>query len=74
MMGFENEKKAFDCVEMKREIQGKILQEFAGLTPEEQQELTRKRIEADPVLGPLWRRSQTDSNPPADGPSDQHSR
>lgn len=51
-------KKDFDCVEMKNGIQAKLLEEYAGLTREEIREKRRQRIEADPVLGPLFGRTK----------------
>lgn len=48
--------KTFDCVQMKRDIQRKILKEMASLSPEEQREKTERDILSDPVLGPIWRR------------------
>lgn len=54
--------KKFDCVEMKNQIQAKILQEFAGLTPKEQKRLTEDRIKSDPILGPVWSRARKNQN------------
>lgn len=42
--------KAFDCVRMKSEIQQRILEEIAGLSPEEQREKAVQAIESDPIL------------------------
>lgn len=47
--------KSFDCVEMKRRIQERLIEEMSGLTPEQQQQKTEQDIANDPVLGPLWR-------------------
>lgn len=47
--------KDFDCVEMKWEIQRRLHEEFAGMSPEEARHATRNRIEQDPVLGPFLR-------------------
>lgn len=49
--------KTFDCVEMKQDIQRRILEEFKDMTPEAQEKLTRERIAADPVFGPIWRKA-----------------
>ena len=48
--------KKFDCVEMKRLAQKKILKEIEDLSHEEQIKHTNETIESDPVFGPLWRR------------------
>ena len=50
--------KRFDCVKMKHEIQQRILDEVAGLSPQEQRQKLEKDILSDPVLGPLWRRAR----------------
>lgn len=50
--------KGFDCVRMKDEIQQKILQEMAGLSPEDWRNKTEEHILADPILGPFWRRAK----------------
>lgn len=42
--------KTFDCVEMKREIQEKILREFEGVPAEEARRRQREQIETDPIL------------------------
>jgi hypothetical protein len=48
--------KDFDCVEMKNEIQAKLLERYRGMTDEEIRADQDRRIEADPILGPLFRR------------------
>ena len=45
--------KKFDCVEMKREIQEKILKEFEGVPADEARRRQREQIETDPILGPF---------------------
>ena len=50
-------RKAFDCVEAKRVIQQRILEEFEGLSLEERRRLTDERIGSDPILGPVWRKA-----------------
>ena len=50
-------KKDFDCVEMKNEIQRKLRAEYAGLSDTERRARMRQDILADPVLGPILRRS-----------------
>jgi hypothetical protein len=47
--------KAFDCVEMKNEIQREMLEMYEGLSPEEIRVEQRTAIEKDPILGPLYR-------------------
>ena len=51
-------KKKFDCVQMKHEIQRKILKEWQGLSPAEQRRRTLAQIAADPILGRLWREAR----------------
>ena len=53
--------KKFDCVRMKDEIQAKLLKEYDGLSDDEIHELRRKKIEADPVLGPIYKQRRTAS-------------
>ena len=50
-------KKDFDCVQMKHDIQQKLMKEFEGLTLEERKKIIADRIAADPILGPLWKNS-----------------
>ena len=50
--------KKFDCVQMKHDIQQKLLKEFEGLSYEEQWAITEKRILADPILGPFWKNAR----------------
>jgi hypothetical protein len=47
--------KEFDCVRMKDEIQAKLLKEYEGLSDDEIAEIRRRKIEADPILGPLYK-------------------
>ena len=48
-------KKDFDCVEMKREIQRRILEEMQGVRPEEQLRRTEEAIKSDPILARFWK-------------------
>lgn len=48
--------KNFDCVEMKNEIQARLLKRYEGMTEEEIQEDQRRRILVNPILGPIFRR------------------
>lgn len=41
--------KKFDCVEMKNKIQEKIYEEIKGMTPQEEIEHRRKKIESGPM-------------------------
>jgi len=45
----------FDCVRMKEEIQRRIIEEVADLSPQERREKLVRDILSDPVLGSLWR-------------------
>jgi hypothetical protein len=45
--------KAFDCVEMKHDIQEKIIEETQGMTWEQERDHFRKTIEAGPIAD-LW--------------------
>ena len=49
-------KKAFDCVQMKWDIQKRIRKEYEGLSPDAARRAKRKAIESDPVLGPFLKR------------------
>jgi hypothetical protein len=51
-------KKAFDCVQMKWDIQRKHREEFAGMPEEKQREILAERIEADPILARFLRRAR----------------
>ncbi len=50
-------KKQFDCVEMKNEIQRKLLAEYEGLSDAERHARIEKELLADPRFGPILRRS-----------------
>ena len=50
--------KPFDCVQMKWDIQQKLLREEAGLSVEERNRRAEARALADPVLGPWFRQVQ----------------
>ncbi len=49
-------KKDFDCVEMKREIQRRILESYAGRPAAETRRLQWEEIQRDPILGPYLAR------------------
>jgi hypothetical protein len=48
--------KDFDCLEMKNRIQAELLEHYRGMTDEEIREDQLRRIEANPILGPFYRR------------------
>lgn len=50
--------KDFDCVEMKWDIQRQIQEEYAGIPEEEAHRLEWEKILADPVLGPLVKKTR----------------
>ena len=60
--------KEFDCVEMKNRIQAELLERYKGMTPEEIREDQERRIQANPILGPFYRRI-TGKEKPADQPN-----
>jgi len=47
--------KKFDCVEMKAEIQERLLREVAELGEEESQRRRAERLSRDPILGSFLR-------------------
>ena len=47
--------KEFDCVEMKAEIQARLLREVAELGEEEARRRREERLSRDPILGSLLR-------------------
>jgi hypothetical protein len=49
-------KKKFDCVQMKRDIQHKLMREEQGLSVEERNRRTEQKVLADPILGPWFRK------------------
>jgi hypothetical protein len=57
--------KEFDCVEMKNRIQAELLERYKDMTPEEIREDQERRIHANPILGPFYRRL-TGKKPPTD--------
>ena len=48
--------KDFDCVQMKWEIQQRLLDEFRGMNPAEARRIQKQRVSDDPLLGPFLRR------------------
>ena len=53
--------KAFDCVEMKAEIQERLLREVAELGEEEAQRRRAERLSRDPILGSFLRTKMANS-------------
>ena len=56
--------KTFDCVQMKWDIQQRLLKEFQQLTPEEARRAQQHRIAADPLLGPFLQKVSASSPAP----------
>ena len=52
--------KEFDCVEMKTEIQERLLREVAELGEEEAQRRRAERLSLDPILGSFLRTKMAD--------------
>ena len=48
--------KGFDCVQMKWDIQQKLLEEERLLGPEEAHRRQDERVRNNPILGPLFKR------------------
>jgi len=48
--------KEFDCVDMKRQVQERIREKYAGIPEREALRLQREAALADPVLGPFLAR------------------
>jgi hypothetical protein len=57
--------KRFDCVAMKDAIQRELTKEYEGLTLAERQALMQRKILADPILGPWWRKAKPNPSMPA---------
>lgn len=55
--------KTFDCVQMKWDIQRKQREELAGMPEAERRRILTKRVEADPILGPILRRVNRSTRP-----------
>ncbi len=55
--------KEFDCVDMKHQIQQRILEEFRALTPADQQRRTEEMIRADPLLARIWDETRRPAQP-----------
>ena len=51
-------KKKFDCVQMKWDIQQKLLKEMKGLSAAEQARFTENRIMSDPILARIWKKAK----------------
>ena len=55
--------KEFDCVQMKTEIQERLLREIAELGEEEAARLRHERLVHDPILGAFLDRNTATSGP-----------
>ena len=55
--------KEFDCVQMKTEIQERLLHEIAELGEERAAQLRRERLVHDPILSPFLDRKAAGSGP-----------
>ena len=55
--------KEFDCVQMKWDIQQRLLHEFQGMKPEESRRSQREKIADDPLLGSLLEQVALRSSP-----------
>jgi hypothetical protein len=58
--------KKFDCVEMKAEIQKRLLREVAELGDEEAQRRWAERLSRDPILGSFLRAKMGSGKGPAE--------
>jgi hypothetical protein len=58
-----NQDKKFDCVQMKAEIQERLLREIAELGEEVAARLRRERLVHDPILGAFLERKAVSSDP-----------
>ncbi len=58
-------KKEFDCVEMKAEIQERLLREVAELGEEEAQRRRAERLARDPILGGFLRAKMANGKGPS---------
>ena len=54
--------KKFDCVEMKNKIQAKIYEEIKGMTPQEEIEYRRKKLESG-SMADIYRRLRAKPKP-----------
>ena len=58
-------RKTFDCVQMKWDIQRKQREELIGMSEAEKRRTLAERIQADPVLGPFLQRVRRAASPSA---------
>jgi hypothetical protein len=54
--------KKFDCVQMKSDIQQRLLAEYSEMSPEQTRLSQQQRIASDPLLGPFLQKV-SDSSP-----------
>jgi hypothetical protein len=62
-------KKEFDCVQMKHDIQRKLMKENAGLSLQERRRRLHKALAADPILGPWLKKIRSRELNPNHGTS-----
>jgi hypothetical protein len=48
----------FDCVQLKHDIQQRLLDELRGLSAEERARRTEAIIQQDPLLARIWQRAR----------------
>jgi len=58
--------KEFDCVQMKTEIQERLLREVAELGDEEAEKRRTERLSRDPILGAFLRSKRADEARPTE--------
>ena len=56
-------KKAFDCVQMKWDIQRKQREELAGMSDADKRRIQTEKIQTDPILGPFIRKVRAAPTP-----------
>lgn len=59
--------KKFDCVEMKAEIQKRLMREISDCGPEEARKRRSERLEHDPVLSDFLRKKAASMRKPEKG-------
>lgn len=50
--------KTFDCVQMKSDLQKKLVEEFDAMSETEARAIQDKRVTDDPILGPFLKKLQ----------------
>jgi hypothetical protein len=57
-------RKEFDCVQMKWDIQQRLLSEYQGANLQKVRQAEREQIAADPILGPFLQKVVTSRDTP----------